>query len=436
MKVLILGSGAREHALGWAVRQADPSADVLFCPGNGGTRRIGPFLAGRSGDPVRLEDMDRLIEAARLAGPDLTIVGPEVPLVAGIADRFRAAGLPVFGPSARAAAIEGSKVFSKNLMRRHGIPTPAFDVFATPQEARSALCNGMFPKVIKADGLAAGKGVVIARSRDEAERAIEEIMERRRFGGAGDQVLVEAFQEGEEVSAFAIARGTDFRLLPLAQDHKRAGEGDTGENTGGMGAYAPVTRLGADFVRAVSEEVFAPALRALAEDGRPFSGLLYAGLVVAHGRPSVLEFNCRFGDPETEALVPLLGAGFLEALIAAAAMEDPLPPIPEVRCASAGEAGASAATVVLASAGYPGQYQSGFPITGIEKAEELPETFVFHAGTRLDGHRLVTAGGRVLAVTGRGPNLKEALRRAYEGCSVIEFEGKTLRRDIGNRGLV
>jgi phosphoribosylamine--glycine ligase len=422
MKILILGTGGREHALGWAIHRADPTVELLFCPGNGGTQALGRNVA------ELLENLPGLVALARSEKPDLTLVGPEAPLVAGVVDRFASEGVPIFGPSARAAAVEGSKVFAKTLMRKHGVPTPSFDVFASAEEARACAIKGLFPKVIKADGLAAGKGVVIARSRDEAEAAIAEIMESHRFGSAGDQVLVETYMEGEEVSAFALARGTEFRLLPLAQDHKRIGDGDTGPNTGGMGAYSPYPRATPPLMQAIEEEVFAPVLRALAQDGRPYRGLLYAGLMIAHGRPSVLEFNCRFGDPETQAIAPLLGKGFLEALLAVATGEGEFPPI-------APAAQGAAATVVLASAGYPGSYRSGLPLSGLDRAEELPETFVFHAGTRLDGRRLLTAGGRVLAVTGRGGDLKEALRRAYEGCSLIEFEGKTFRRDIGRKGL-
>jgi phosphoribosylamine---glycine ligase len=427
MKILILGSGGREHALGWAIHQADPTVELLFCPGNGGTPALGRNLS------ESLENLPGLVTLARSVKPDLTLVGPEAPLVAGVVDRFASEGMPIFGPNARAAAIEGSKVFAKTLMRENGVPTPSFDVFASAGEARASAVKGLFPKVIKADGLAAGKGVVIARTREEAEGAIAEIMEGHRFGAAGDQVLIESYLEGEEVSAFALARGTEFRLLPLAQDHKRIGDGDTGPNTGGMGAYSPYLRATPQLVQAIEEEVFAPVLRALARGGRPYRGLLYAGIMIAHGRPSVLEFNCRFGDPETQAIAPLLGDGLLEALLAVATGEGELPAI--VPAPAGAAARRAAATVVLASAGYPGSYRSGLPISGLDRAEELPETFVFHAGTRLDGRRLLTAGGRVLAVTGRGADLKEALRRAYEGCSLIEFEGKTFRRDIGRKGL-
>jgi phosphoribosylamine---glycine ligase len=430
MKVLILGSGGREHALGFAIRQADPAAELVFCPGNGGTD------AGPEGRPVpgternvrvNLDDLSGLINFARAERVTFTLVGPEAPLVAGVVDRFLLAGLPIFGPSALAARIEGSKVFAKTLMKNNGVPTPHFEVFTSSHQAAMYAGAGVFPKVIKADGLAAGKGVAIVRTPEEATAAVAEMMEERRFGAAADQVLVEDFHEGEEVSAFALARDEEFRLLPLAQDHKRIGDGDTGPNTGGMGAYAPFPRASVELRRAIEDEVFAPVLGALARGGHPFRGLLYAGLMLVGGRPLVLEFNCRFGDPETQAIVPLLGRGFMEALLSVATGGGPLPVV--------SSRPGSAATVVLASSGYPGSYRTGLPISGLEAAKNLPETFVFHAGTRREDGRLVTSGGRVLAVTGRGSDLKDALRRAYEGCSLIEFEGKTLRRDIGWRAL-
>jgi len=367
------------------------------------------------------------VELARRERGDLTVVGPEAPLVAGVVDAFRKAGLPIFGPTARAAALEGSKVFAKVLMRECGVPTAAFEVFDSAPEAMAAAVRGQFPKVIKADGLAAGKGVLIVQDPEEARAAVRGIMEERRFGQAGAHLLIESFLQGEEVSAFALARDEEFRLLPLSQDHKRIGEGDTGPNTGGMGAYAPFPRGSRALDDIIGREVFAPVLRSMVERGAPFRGLLYAGLILVAGKPVVLEFNCRFGDPETQAVLPLLAGGFTEALLAVATGEGPLP---EVQAHPG-----SAATVVLASGGYPGSYRGGYPIEGLEEASGLAETFVFHAGTRREGERTVTAGGRVLAVTGRGSDLREALDRAYEGCARIEFEGKTLRRDIGRRGL-
>jgi phosphoribosylamine--glycine ligase len=421
MKVLIIGSGGREHAIGWAIREDQPDTTILFCPGNAGTERLGRNVA------CSLGDLASIVGLAKEERVDLVVVGPEGPLAAGLVDRLEAAGVPAFGPSQRAAEIEGSKVFAKSLLRDHGVSTPAFGFFSDPVEAMAAATRGPFPVVIKADGLAAGKGVVVAQDRAEAERAVRGMMEDRTLGAAGTQVLVEVFVQGEEVSAFALARGEEFRLLPFSQDHKRIGEGDTGPNTGGMGAYAPFARTTAELRRMVSEEIFAPVLAALARGGRPFQGLLYAGLMLVDGRPTVLEFNCRFGDPETQAVLPLLGHGFLDALHAVATGEHPIPDLaPRLE-------GESAATVVLASAGYPGEYRTGLPIEGLAQAEALEGVTVFHAGTRSVGGSVVTAGGRVLAVTGRGVGLTEALHRAYAGVSAIRFEGMNYRRDIGGK---
>ena len=427
MKVLLLGSGGREHALGWAIREARPQAKLCFLPGNGGTHQLGENLAGDASDPAQV------VERARDFGPDLTVIGPEAPLVAGVSDQLRAGGFAVFGPSAAAAEIEGSKVFAKTLMRNAGVPTAAFEVYDDPVKARAAATSGLYPKVIKADGLAAGKGVFIARTRAEADAAVTALMEDDAFGQAGRQILIEAFLEGEEVSAFAIARDDTFTLLPLSQDHKRIGEGDTGPNTGGMGAYAPFPGTTPELMKTIENDVIEPVLRAMRDAGRPFRGLLYAGLMMVHGRPQVLEFNCRFGDPESQALMPLLGDGFVEALESASMGSGPVPEV-ALRTGADGHP-LCAAGVVLASNGYPGSYRTGFDIEGLETAAGLPETWVFHAGTRVDRNRVVTSGGRVLAVVGRGANLRAALGRAYEGASSIEFEGMYYRKDIGHRGL-
>ena len=427
MKVLIFGSGGREHALGWAIQNDSPDVRLHFCTGNPGTERIGRNYPGNPADSASATAV------AREVAPDLIVIGPEVPLVAGVGDALRANGFTVFGPSQRAAQIEGSKVYAKTLMRDHGIPTAAFELFSDAESARRFVQKGLYPKVLKADGLAAGKGVMVVRTPEEGAAAVSALMESDRFGDAGKEILVEAFLEGEEVSAFAIASDEQFVLLPLAQDHKRIGDGDSGPNTGGMGAYAPFARSTSDLETRIREQVIGPTLRALAHDGRPFRGLLFAGLMVSDNRISVLEFNCRFGDPETQAILLLLGqpkdpsGTFLEALRAAATGGAIEPPT---------IAPGAAATVVLASQGYPDAYRTGFPIRGIERAEQLPDTWVFHAGTKQGPTGPVTAGGRVLAVSGRGNDLRTALGRAYEAASLIEFEGKTLRRDIGARGLV
>ncbi|MFN8548973.1 MAG: phosphoribosylamine--glycine ligase [Candidatus Eisenbacteria bacterium] len=425
MKTLIVGSGGREHALGWALRQADPKAELLFAPGNAGTTTLGRNVA------VGVTDLDALVSLAESERPDFTLVGPEGPLVAGLVDRFRARGLAVFGPSQRAAEIEGSKVFAKDLLRASGVATAAYEIFHDGAEARRYLSRSLFPQVIKVDGLAAGKGVYIARNLSEGEAALDEIVTERRHGTAGARIVIESFLEGEEVSAFALCRGEEFRLLPFSRDYKRAFDNDEGPNTGGMGAIAPhpLAMLNdedrAGFAARVESEVFAPVLHAMTAHHRAFHGLLYAGLMVVDGRPHVLEFNCRFGDPETEAVVTLLGDGFLPALHAIATGEGELPSIAPWR------GGGFAATVILASANYPGDSPVGLPMRGLDKAAGLPDTFVFHAGTRAEGSHVVTAGGRVLAVTGRGEDPRIALSRAYDGASVIEFDGKRHRTDIG-----
>ncbi|MBK8230177.1 MAG: phosphoribosylamine--glycine ligase [Candidatus Eisenbacteria bacterium] len=431
MKVLIIGSGGREHALGWAIARLAPGTQLLFAPGNAGTEQIGKNFA------VRATDLDALLRLSEEERPDFTLVGPEAPLVAGLVDRFRAAGRAIFGPTRAAAEIEGSKVFSKDLLRRAKVPTAAFAVTHSASEARARLESVEYPQVIKVDGLAAGKGVYIAGSPEEAQAALGEIFDQGRFGEAGARIVIEQFLDGEEISAFALCRGEEFRLLPFSRDYKRVADGDQGPNTGGMGAIAPHPRSDAWLDAAVSTQVFAPVLAALAREGRPFDGLLYAGLMMVDRTPYVLEFNCRFGDPETEALMPLMGDGFVAALEAVARREGPLP---EVRCwsesgrsGSASSAGHSA-TVILAAGGYPGEYQTGFPIRGIERAEAYPETFVFHAGSARVGHDLLTAGGRVLAVTGRAGDPITALDRAYAAADAIEFEGAFCRRDIG-RGI-
>ena len=428
MKVLILGGGGREHALAWALGRHDPDGEVVVAPGNGGTG------ASYRNAPVKADDPEAVLALARQESPDLVVVGPEGPLVAGVGDCLAAAGYAVFGPSARAAEIEGSKVFAKELMQAHGIPTAAFDIYEEESEALEAVRRGPFPKVVKADGLAAGKGAIVVQTPTEGAEAVHLLMGSDAFGGAGRRIVLESFLRGEETSAFAICRDEEFLLLPLSQDHKRIGDGDTGPNTGGMGAYAPFPRTRPELLDRIREDVLGPTLRALAGQGRPFRGLLYAGLMIDQGRPSVVEFNCRFGDPETQALAPLLGPG-LTAALRWSATGDGNPRALESGLLHPDAEGTAAATVVLASSGYPGAYRKGDRIDGIAAASGLPETWVFHAGTEQRGGHWITWGGRVLAVTGRGPDLRTAIGRAYEGVSLIRFEGRVFRQDIGHRAL-
>ncbi len=420
MKVLIVGSGGREHALGWAIRRS-PRCELLYtAPGNGGTASIGENV------PIDPTDLDGLIDFAKEKGVDLTVVGPEAPLVAGIVNRFASEGLWCFGPSREAAQLEGSKVFAKQFMKRHGIPSADFEVFESPEDARRYIRQRTPPLVVKADGLAQGKGVVVAQTREAALEAIEASMVERKFGASGERVVVESLLEGEEVSIHAICGGGRALLLPASQDHKRIYDGDRGPNTGGMGAYAPVPQLSLADQSRIVESIIEPTLRGMESEGIPFAGLLYAGLMLTREGPKVLEFNVRFGDPETQAVIPLVSGDLLEVL-SRAAQGDPPESIP-IREREA------AAAVVVASEGYPGSYQKGFEIEGLSSIEDQSRV-VFHAGTRKTESGFVTSGGRVLAVTAWAPDLKGALSRAYEGVEKVKFTGAYWRSDIGRRAL-
>lgn len=422
MHILILGSGGREHALGWALARDARVSRLSFAPGNAGTATLGTNL------PFPATDLDAVEAWCRVERPDLVVVGPEAPLCLGVADRLEAAGLPVFGPCQAGARLEGSKVFMKEILAQAGIPTAAAARFTDPAAAK-AHCRAqtVWPLVLKADGLAAGKGVVIAHHPDEAERALTAIMEEKIFGAAGNEVIIEEFLDGEEASIHAVTDGRDYLLLPSSQDHKRVGERDTGPNTGGMGAYAPAPAVTPELLATIEATVFRPLLRTLRERGIEYRGVLYGGLMLTARGPKVLEFNCRFGDPETEVLIPLLETPLLDLLLAT--VERRLGAFPlRVRPAHA-------LTVVLAAPGYPEQPRTGQPIHGLQNP--VPEdAAVFHAGTRAHPDGSVTAaGGRVLAVTGTGPTLPAARDLAYQTLSAITFEGAHHRRDIGHRAL-
>lgn len=420
MKVLIIGSGGREHALAWALRRS-PRVTGLYCaPGNGGTAGIGENI------DIQASDIDALARFARDKAIDLTVVGPEAPLVDGITDRFEDEGLRCFGPRRSGARLEGSKVFAKEFMARYGIPTAAFRVFDDAVQAKSHIAAREAPMVIKADGLAAGKGVYVVDSRDAAVEAVDEIMVDRKFGDAGARMLIEDCLDGEEVSVHAICAGAQGFTLPSSQDHKRVFEGDEGPNTGGMGAYAPVPWFGEKERRLVLETVIEPALKGMAAEGEPYSGVLYAGLMWTGDGPKVLEFNVRFGDPETQVLLPLIKSDLFDILYRAAAGE--LPESMELMDS------ASAATVVMAAKGYPGSYGKGFEISGADDLDS-DNAVVFHAGTARSGDKLVTSGGRVLAVTGWNKDLRGALKAAYDGVDRIDFDDAFWRTDIGHRAL-
>jgi phosphoribosylamine--glycine ligase len=420
MKILVVGGGGREHALAWALKRSPLSSEVFVAPGNGGTAGIAENAA------LGAEDIEGIARFVREKAIDLTVVGPEAPLVEGIVDRLGADGKKCFGPTRAAARLEGSKVFAKEFMRRHAIPTADFEVFDKPWDAAAFVRSRGAPIVVKADGLAAGKGAIVAKTVEEAERAIDEIMVKRQFGPAGDRVVVEECLEGEEVSIHAVCGGGRATLLPSSQDHKRVFDDDKGPNTGGMGAYAPVRRVGEDVRRLVLDKVIMPTLGGMEKEGSPFAGVLYAGLMMTTKGPRVLEYNVRFGDPETQVLLPLLKGDFASLLYESA--EGRLPDRFELhtdRCAAA---------VVVAAKGYPGSYEKGIPIAPLDAIDD-DSRVVFHAGTKRTPAGLVTSGGRVVAVTAWAKDLAGALEHAYRGVGMVRFEGAFWRRDIGRRGL-
>ena len=416
MKILVIGSGGREHALVWKLAQS-PRVERIFCaPGNGGTRQQAENV------PLAVTDIDELADFAEGEGIGLTVVGPEVPLVAGIADKFAQRGLRVFGPSAAAARLEGSKIFAKETMTRMGVPTAAYRDFADADDALAWLAEqpAEKPWVVKADGLAAGKGVLICDNRTETEDAVLRILVAREFGDAGDRLLVEERLAGAEVSLLAICSGQDILPLAPAQDYKRIGDGDTGPNTGGMGCYSPVDTFSPELLQFALDKVIAPTLRAV-----DFTGVLYAGLMLTAQGPQVLEFNVRFGDPETQVVLPRLETDLLDLL--EAAVERRLAGV------TAQWSPRKAVSVVLAAGGYPGDYEKGQEITGLERAGALPAVTVFHAGTRQVEEKIVTNGGRVLDVTALGDTFAQAIDRAYAANELIHWPGKTYRRDIAAR---
>ena len=418
MKVLLVGSGGREDALAWALTRS-PRLALLHCaPGNAGMRRHGTCL------DLGPDDLPRLEEHASREGYDLVVVGPEAPLVAGFADHLRRSGTPVFGPSAAAARIEGSKIFAKEFMTRHGIPTAGFRVFEHGAEAEAYLRSGTtgYPLVVKADGLAAGKGVVLADDADTAVAAARGMLDGRMFGRAGSRILVEELLRGREVSFFVLSDGTRFVELASCQDYKRALDGDRGGKTGGMGTYSPSVYLDGPTRNDIVESVVRPTIDGLEQEGCPYCGVLYVGLMLTQSGPQVLEFNARFGDPETQVLIPRLDGDWLELLHACATGQLEERPLTWKS--------QSAVCVVMASDGYPGSYETGRPITRIEDAESLEGVVVFHAGTAVQGDTVVTAGGRVLGVTALAADLARARERAYEAVYRISWDGEQHRGDI------
>ena len=421
MRVMVVGSGGREHALVWKLSQSTLVDEIYAAPGNGGTG----FLA--TNVEISATDISGLASFAETRRIDLTVVGPEVPLVKGIADEFSGRGLSCFGPCKQAARIEGSKVFAKQLMKKYGIPTPEFEIFKERERAAHYLKSVDYPVVIKANGLAAGKGVIVADDVKEAIEIVDMMFVERRFGDAGSEIVVEEYLRGDEASIIALTDGREIVPLLPSQDHKPILDGDRGPNTGGMGAYAPVPKIDDHLVTDIEHRVLRPVVAALRREGITYRGVIYAGLMLTEDGPQVLEFNCRFGDPETQPVLLLLKSDFGELI--QATLEQRLGEM------SIEWSKRYAACVVLASCGYPGEYQKGKRIRGIENAEAMAGVVVFHAGTKLNGADFVTNGGRVLGVTGIGKTLNDAIEKAYQAAECIEFENVYYRRDIGSKGL-
>ena len=420
MRILVLGGGGREHALVWSLSRRG-GHEVHAAPGNPG------MLSRATLHPTDIDDGDAVVALARRIDPHLVVVGPEAPLVAGVADLLRTEGFAVFGPGASGARLEGSKTFAKKFMGRHGIPTAPFAVCQSLAEAQRALDQRTPPFVVKADGLAAGKGAFLPETREEADRLCQDLLEKRILGESGKTVVVEDFLPGWEMTVLALFDGQSFRLLPPSQDHKRVAEGDQGPNTGGMGAYTPVPQADARLMHKIESRILEPTARGLQEEGIPFCGVLYVGLMVVGGEPYVVEYNVRFGDPEAQVVLPALDMDWAEAFLACAQGDLASYPWPS-------ESPRATVGVVLASEGYPGPYEKGRVISGLEALAGRDDVMVFHAGTiKNSSGEVVTAGGRVLTVVGRGNDLEEAWEKAYEGVKKISFPGMHFRRDIGAR---
>jgi len=422
MKILVVGSGGREHALVWKLRQS-PRVKALFCaPGNAGIAKDAACVS------IAADDISGLASFAKKEDVDLTIVGPELPLTMGIVDVFKRSGLKIFGPTKEASVIESSKVFAKEFCLRHKIPTARSAIFADIKEARTYLLKQQMPIVIKADGLAAGKGVIICKDMGEASAALEDIMVNRAFGEAGNNVVIEEYLQGEEASFIVLSDGRHILPLASSQDHKRAFDDDRGPNTGGMGAYSPAPVVTQKLHERVVEQIMLPAIRGMAEEGLPFMGVLYAGLMIRDGNPSLLEFNCRFGDPETQPIMMRLKSDLVDVIEAAIDGKlnqvdlkwDPRP----------------AVCIVLASGGYPGDYEKGRVIRGLPEVNQLCDVVAFHSGTAIKDGEYVTNGGRVLGVTAIGDDIPRAIKNAYDAVLKVSWEGMHYRRDIGQRALL
>ncbi|MFD2671889.1 phosphoribosylamine--glycine ligase [Marinicrinis sediminis] len=419
MKVLVVGRGGREHTIVWKLRQSEKVTDIYCAPGNAGIRELATCV------PIEESSFDELVQFARDNQIALAVVGPEDPLFAGAVDAFEDAGIPAFGPRKNAAIIEGSKVFTKDLMKKYNIPTAAYESFEQYEEALAYLHTQQAPIVIKADGLAAGKGVTVAQTIEEAEQALKEMMVDQSFGEAGSQVVIEECLVGQEMSILAFVDGDTVRPMVPSQDHKPIFDGDQGPNTGGMGTYSPVPHIPQAIVDEAIETILIPTAKAMKQEGRYFKGILYAGLMITEQGPKTIEFNCRFGDPETQVVLPRLKSDLFEIFLATVEGR-----LDEVEMAWSEEA---AVCVVLAAGGYPGKYERGLPITGLDQVEQA---VVFHAGTSMKDDQIVTDGGRLLGITGMGADIEEARAKAYAAADVIQYEGKHYRNDIAQKALI
>ncbi len=429
MKVLVIGGGGREHCLVWKIGQSSRVSSIYCAPGNAGISQIAECV------DIRASDIEGIIKFAKDKSIDLTLVGPEVPLVEGIVDRFQGEGLRIFGPSKRAAMIEGSKVWAKELMRKYGIPTADYRIFSSPEEAKKYIEDRDDPVVVKVDGLAAGKGAIVAHNKDIALEAIDRIMVDRAFGRAGDRVVVEELLKGEEASVLAFTDGSSILPMIAAQDHKQVFAGDRGPNTGGMGAYAPAPLVTEELHYQIACDILLPIIKALASEGAPYKGVLYTGLMIKDGKAKVLEFNARFGDPETQVILPLLNNDLID-IIEAIEKER----LEEIKLDWKDK---KAICVVLASGGYPGDYVKGKVINGLDRFTD--EVLIFHAGTAFKnrggdsslskGGDIITAGGRVLDVVALGDSYQKAMERVYENVAKIDFEDVYYRKDIGAKAL-
>ena len=419
MKVLIVGSGGREHAIAWKIAQSDRVEKIYCAPGNAGISEVAECV------PIGAMEFDRLVEFAKEKEIDLTVIGMDDPLVGGVVDKFEEAGLRVFGPRKNAAILEGSKAFSKNLMKKYGIPTAAYETFTDPEAAISYLKTAKMPIVLKADGLALGKGVLICETREEAVEGVKTLMTDKKFGDAGNEIVIEEFMTGREVSVLSFVDGNIVKIMSSAQDHKRAKDGDEGLNTGGMGNFSPSPFYTKEVDEFCKKYIYQPTVDAMKAEGRPFKGIIFFGLMLTEDGPKVLEYNARFGDPEAQVVLPRLENDIIEVF--EACIDGTLDQV-DLKF----DNDRATVCVILASDGYPVEYKKGYPISGLEKFKGLDGYYVFHSGTKFDENgQIVTNGGRVLGVTANGATLKEARENAYKAAEWVNFENKYMRHDIG-----